>query len=50
MESVCINTVMSGFGKRFENLNGNYSVEGTNVTIEELLAIENVDNSEIKKH
>lgn len=34
----------------FENLNGNYSVEGTNVTIEELLAIENVDNSEIKKH
>ena len=34
----------------FENLNGDYSIEGTNITIEELLARENNYSSEIKKH
>lgn len=33
----------------FENLNGNYSIEGTNITIEDLLTIENIYNNNIKK-
>lgn len=34
----------------FENLNGDYSIEGTNITIEELLARENGYSNGIKKH
>lgn len=38
------------FVQNFENTNGNYPIEGTNITIEKLLARENAYSSGIKKH
>ena len=38
------------FIRDFENLNGDYHIEGTNITVEELLSKGNTYSSGIKKH
>lgn len=38
------------FIQNFENLNGDYPIEGTNITIEELLARENIYSNGIRKY
>ena len=53
--TIAVNNIIPGdllvaFIRDFENLNGDYHIEGTNITVEELLSKGNTYSSGIKKH